>query len=185
MSNHTMPNNYLICSEKFLRTKAPWKLNSSLLGQLSDDHYIASFDSSEGDDKEELVAKIAKSLRASVKGKDISNYVFVGLEKDCALLPALEKQAKIKFNVAFLVNNTEPQDTYKALSKSCVFYNVFTKPQLAGNLIQWAKVNEYVNTKIPAYMSSKVSLSIAGLLTYDYYKLNYLTKTSSEIIELN
>jgi hypothetical protein len=62
---------------------------------------------------------------------------------------------------------------------------VFTKPQLAGNLIQWAKVNEYVNTKIQAYMSSKVSLSIAGLLTYDYYKLNYLTKTSSEIIELN
>ena len=185
MNTHTMPNNYLICSEKFLRTKAPWRLNNSLLGQLSDNHYIASFDSSNNETIQKLAMKIAKSLRTDIKDKNIENFVFVGLEKDCALLPLIEQYAKIKINVAVLVNNTEPQDTYSKMAKSCVFYNIFTKPDSINHFIKSAKVNEYINTKLPAHMSSKVSLSIAGLLTYDYYKVNYLTKTSSEIIELN
>lgn len=185
MNTITMPNNYLICSEKFLRTRAPWKLDSSILGQLSNDHYMATFSSANVDDPEELALTLGKSLRSDIESKDISNFVFVGYGTDCALLPLLQKQAKIKFNVAILVNNTEPQDTYKALSKTCVFYNIFTKPALFNNSISWAKVQEYIPTKLPAYMSSKVSLSIAGLLTYDYYKVNYLTKTSSSLVELN
>lgn len=185
MTNHTMPNNYLICSEKFLRTKAPWKLNYSLLGQLSNDHYVASFDSSLIKDVEKLALIVSKPLRASVKGKDIKHFVFVGYGKDCALLPLLEKQAKIKFSAAVLVNNMEPYDTYKAMSKTCVFYNIVTKPGLVNNSAKWSKIFEFAPTKLPAYMSSKISLTIASFLVYDFYKVNYLTKTSSDLIELN
>ncbi len=42
----TMPNNLVICSDKFLRTKAPWKIDDSLMGQLKHDHMVATFDSS-------------------------------------------------------------------------------------------------------------------------------------------
>lgn len=185
MTNHTMPNNYLICSEKFLRTKAPWKLNSSLLGQLSNDHYVASFDSSSTQDLKELATTIAKPLRSSIKDKDIEHFVFVGYGDDCAILPLLEKQAKIKFSAAVLVNNTEPYETYKAMSKTCVFYNIVTKPNLVGNAAKWSKILEFAPSKLPAYMSSKISLTIASFLVYDFYKVNYLTKTTSDIIELN
>ena len=185
MNTHTMPNNYLICSEKFLRTQAPWRLNNSLLGQLSDDHYMASFDSSSTKDIEKLAMTIAKPLRSSIKGKDIQHFVFVGYGSDCAILPLLEKQAKIKFSAAVLVNNTEPYDTYKALSKTCVFYNIVTKPDLVSNVAKWSKILEFAPSKLPAYMSSKISLTIASFLIYDFYKVNYLTKTNTEIIQLN
>lgn len=185
MTDHTMPNNYLICSEKFLRTKAPWKLNSSLLGQLSNDHYVASFDSSSVRDVKELATTMAKPLRSSIKDKDIGHFVFVGYGDDCAVLPLLEKQAKIKFSAAVLVDNTEPYETYKAMSKTCVFYNIVTKPNLVGNAAKWSKILEFVPSKLPAYMSSKISLTIASFLVYDFYKVNYLTKTASDIIELN
>lgn len=180
-----MPNNYLICSEKFLRTKAPWKLNTSILGLLSDDHHIMSFTTPDVDSNPESIHDIVKPLRAYLKGKDLGKVIFLGYGKDCSLLPLIEKHCKIKFDVAVFVNNTETQDTYKSLSKTCVIYNIFTKPQLFDNSISWAKVNEYVSTKIPAYMSSKVSLEIAGLLMYDFYNLNYFTKTEKVFVELN
>lgn len=185
MTNHTMPNNYLVCSEKFLRTKAPWRMDGSLLGQLSNDHYIASFDSSLKEDLEELAVDVSRSLRQDLKGKDVDNVVFVGYESDCALLPLIQKHSKIKFDAAVLVNNKEPKETYKSMLKTCVFYCVFTKPKLIGNTAKWAKIVDFAPTKIPAYMSSKTAYTVASFLIYDFYKVNYLTKTPSTVIELN
>lgn len=185
MTNPTMPNNLLVCSEKLLRTKTPWKLDTSILGLLSNDHYIVSFNTPDMDNIEESINDISKPLRAFVKDKDIDKRVFIGYGKDCSLLPLLNKNLNTKFDVAVFVNNTEPQEVYKSLSKTCVVYNIFTKPQLFNNAISWARVNQYVATKLPAYISSKVSLEVAGLLMYDFYAVNFFNNTEKVLVELN
>ena len=179
-----MLNNLVLCSDKLIDTKAPWRLDDSLIGQLSHDHYIVSISQGQEDNFVKYGEKINNKIKKMLKDNSFENKVFIGYGKDCQLVASLYLQYGIKFDYAFFVNNPHPAKIYDTIFSFCAIYNIYTKPELSNRIIAGAECNQYIKTLLPAYMSKRVGLEIAGLLMYDAYKVDYFTENRSILIEV-
>jgi len=181
-----MPNNLVLCSDKFLRTKAPWKIDRSLMGQLRHDHMVATFDSQRYKEDYLAVGKdIIKTLRRLIKNNHYDHIVFIGLGSDCQLVSTLYMQYGIEFDTAFLINNPYATKIYNPIVPFCAVYNLYTRPELSSRYFEGAEVNQYIKTLVPAHMSNRVALEISGLLMYDRYHVDYFTPVESKLVQLN
>lgn len=178
-----MPNNFVLGSDKLFGTKAPWKLDDSLLGLLSRDHYIATFSCGQENFVEEG-NKISKGIRKILKAHTFEHKVFIGYGDDCKFAPSLALQSGLEFDTVFLINNPHPAQIYNSVAHFAMVYNIFTKPKLANRTIEWAECNQYIKTLQPAHMSTRVALEITGLLMYDRYNVDYFTDNKSILIEI-
>ena len=184
MTNPTMPNNIMVGSEKLFRTKAPWRLDSSFIGQLSKDHRLLLFKTmfTDTDYKHNLnVNRISKKLYNISQFSD-GHLTFIGLGQDTQVLLDLYTRYGFKFDTAILINNTVPVHKLDPLLDSCAVYNFWTKDMGFDNHIEWAEVNEYVKTKIPAHLSNRLALEVAGCLIYERYELTHLDNNYAKIL---
>jgi hypothetical protein len=181
----TMPNNLVICSDKFLRTKAPWKIDDSLMGQLKHDHMVATFDSSlYGGDYDQLRKDIAKPIKNITNKYEFDHIVFIGIGDDCQLASSLYVRNGVEIDTVFLVNNPFDTKLYNSIFAQCAIYNLYTRPELSNRYFEGAEANQYIKTRIPAHMSNRVSLEISGLLMYDRYCVDYFTPVESQLVTL-
>ena len=184
MTNPTMPNNIMVGSEKLFRTKAPWRLNSSFIGQLSKDHRLLLFKTmfTDVDYRHSLnVNRISKELY-NISQVSHEHLTFIGLGQDTQVLLDLHDRYGFKFDTAILINNTVPVHNIDPLLPFCAVYNFWTKDMGFDNRIEWAEVNQYVKTKIPAHLSNRLALEVAGCLIYDRYEQTYLDSNYSKIL---
>lgn len=181
--NTTMPNNFVLGSDKLFGTKAPWKLDDSLLGQLRTDHHIATFTQLDDNFVKEG-ERIHRGIRSILKNNTFDHKVFIGYEKECMFAPSLYLQYGIEFDTVFLVNNPHPQQVFEPLMAFSMVYNIYTKPNLSNRVISWAECNQYIRTIQPAHMSTRVSLEISGLLMYDRYHVDYFSDNKSILTEI-
>lgn len=184
MTNPTMPNNILVGSEKLFRTKAPWRLDSSFIGQLSKDHRLLLFKTmfTDTDYKHNLnVNRISKKLY-NISQFSEGHLTFIGLGQDTQVLLDLYTRYGFKFDTAILINNNVPVHKLEPLLDSCAVYNFWTKDMGFDNHIEWAEVNECVRTKIPAHLSNRLALEVAGCLIYDRYEQMYLENNYAKIL---
>lgn len=179
----TMPNNFVLGSDKLFGTKAPWKLNDSLLGQLKNDHYIHTFSTQDNNFVKEG-QRIHRGIRKTLKDNVFEHKVFIGYGKDCVFASALYLQYGIEFDTIFLVNNLNSPQVYEPVIKFAALYNIYTKPGLSNKIVPWAECNQYIRTTQPAYMSNRVALEITGLLMYDRYNVDYFTNNQSILTEI-
>ena len=181
----TMPNNLVICSDKFLRTKAPWKIDDSLMGQLKHDHMVVTFDSSLYDGNYDQLRKdIAKPIKKLISKYEFQYIVFIGIGDDCQLAYSLYVDSDIDLDTVFMVNNPFDTNLYNSIFNHCAIYNLYTKPELSNRYFEGAEANQYIKTRIPAHMSNRVALEISGLLMYDRYCVDYFTPVESQLVTL-
>jgi len=178
-----MPNNFVLGSDKLFGTKAPWKINDSLLGRLDIDHYIATFRLTD-DDYLGQCDYINRGVSKVLKDNSFEHQVFIGYGDECVFAPLLYAKYGIKFDTVFLVNNIHQQEAFDPLLGFAAVYNIYTKANLAGKRLPWAEHNQYIKTIQPAYMSNRVALEICGLLMYDRYNLNFLSGNRSTLVEI-
>lgn len=179
----TMPNNFVLGSDKLFGTKAPWKLDDSLLGQLRTDHYIATF-TLQDDNFVKEGERIHRGIRKILKNNTFEHKVFIGYGNECMFAPSLYLQYGIEFDTVFLVNNPHPQQIFEPLLSFAAVYNIYTKPQLSNKILPWAECNQYIKTLQPAHMSNRVALEISGLLMYDRYHVDFFSDNKSILIEV-
>lgn len=180
----TMPNKFVLGSRKLFDTKAPWRINNSLIGQLNTDHYIAMFDRS-AKDTYDYGIEIYKRLSRILKNFPFENKVFIGYKRDCLMAPSLKTQFKIDFDTVILIDNPFPQQAYDPILKTSNIYNISTKERDALDYLPSAKVNQMVPTILPAHMSNRVHLEATGLLIYGAYNTNHISQeTKSILVEL-
>lgn len=174
-----MPNNILIGSEKLFKTKAPWRIEKSLLGQITNDHNVILFNHD------------TQVLTHRRKAKDIGNtlyrtlqnhngkIIFIGLGEECAIAPEL---VSLGFNLdaAIFVNNNHATNIYNNLIPQTAIYNFYTSQEYKYFDIQGAECNQYVKTILPAHMSNRLATEIAGCLIYQTYEVTYLNKTPAQ-----
>ena len=176
MTTTTMPNNILIGSEKLFRTKAPWRINRSLLGQITNDHNVILFNH----DPQVLTYKRkAKDIGLSVyrtKKPSEGKIIFIGLGEECAIAPELVSLG-FELDAAVFVNNNQPTNIYDNLLAQTAIYNFYTSEEYSFLNIQGAECNQYVKTYLPAHMSNRLATEIAGCLIYQTYEATYLTST--------
>jgi len=177
----TMPNNILVGSEKLFRTKTPWRVNSSMLGQLSRDHRLLLFNTD--NDKEFNRTKMAYlSVRLFEETqKHYNKLTFIGLEHECRVVVDLYEKKRFIFDNVVLINNTYPESMFDPIFAHSAIYNFWTKQKNNYGPIAGAEVNQYVNTKLPAHVSNRLALEVSGTLIYGAYNMDYLNQTYSPI----
>ena len=169
-----MPNNILVGSEKLFRTKAPWKINKSLLGTITNDHQVLLFDECKDNKTYKKTAKkIAKQL-TYMNTIETDKLIFIGIGDDCRVVMDLYLSHGFKFDAAVLINNLYSPSRYKRILDHCSIYNFYTKPEYEMLDIEGAEVNEYVKTKLPAHMSNRLAQEVFGCLLYQTYERTYL-----------
>ena len=178
----TMPNNILVGSEKLFRTKAPWRINSSMLGQLSRDHRLLLFNTD--NDKELNRGKMAfLSLRLFEETqKEYNKLTFIGLEHECRVALDLYERKGFTFDCVVLVNNPYPQSMFDPILAHSAIYNFWTKTTNNYGPFAGAEINEYIKTKLPAHVSNRLALEVSGTLVYGAYGLDYLNDVYSPIV---
>lgn len=172
----------MIISDKLLRTKAPWRLNKSLFGSLSKDHYIISVDTDRYGNYD-YGQKIYKSVSKILKNYPFEKKVFVGYKKDCDLLSSLWLQFKISFDAAILIDNVHPAVTYEFVPAETIIYNISSKKDFIR--IPSARINQHVETWLPANMSNRMAQETFGLLLYGIYNKNFLDDSNSKYLDLS
>lgn len=182
MTTHTMPNNILVGSEKLFRTKAPWRINNSLLGQLSKDHNLLLFNIDNNKKPyNKYLSKLSRKLY-SLCQREHSHLTFIGIGDECKVLADLYTKFKFKFDTAILINNTHSTSIFNQVQGHCAIYNYTTKNMGFQNHMYGAEVNEHVRSYLPAHMSTRLALEITGNLIYDRYQQNFLEENYSNII---
>lgn len=170
----TMPNNTLVASSKLFRTKAPWRISGSLMGQMTKDHDVLLFDHNPAQiPYDQMAKKIGKYMYPRLQ-RDVNNLVFIGYEHECRLLADLYTTTGFKFDCAVLVNNVYDQAMYDSVLGHTAIYNFWTKTQAPYGPIDGAEENEFVKTLLPAHMSNRLAQEISGCLLYGFYNLDYL-----------
>lgn len=169
-----MPNNTLVASSKLFRTKAPWRINGSLLGQITQDHDVVLFSHDSGKEPyEKMAKKIGRYIYPRLQ-RQVTNLVFIGYEHECRILADLHTTMGFKFDCAVLVNNIHDPAIYDTVLAHTAIYNFWTKEQDPYGPIGGAEENEYVKTLLPAHMSNRLAQEISGCLLYGFYNQDYL-----------
>lgn len=181
----TMPNNTLVASSKLFRTKAPWRIDGSLMGQLSKDHDIILFDHDRTKlTYQQMSKKIGRHLYHRVQ-RDVRHLVFIGYEQDCRLVSDMYTNMGFKFDCAVLINNTEDHSVYNSIMGHTAIYNFWTKDKNSYGPISGAEENVYVKTLMPAHTSSRLAQEITGCLVYGWYNQNCLDNINSIFTTVN
>lgn len=181
METSTMPNNILVGSEKLFRTKAPWKIERSLLGTITNDHHVLLFD--KGKDNK-TYKKIAKKLARQLTYRNnikTDKLIFIGLEDDCRIVTDLYLEHGFKFDAAVFINNTHSPTKFDPIIDHCSIYNFYTNQAYEMLSIDGAEVNEFVKTRLPAHMSNRLAQEVYGCLLYQTYERTYLDNTPAII----
>lgn len=175
-----MPNHILVGSEKLFRTKAPWRIDSSLIGQLSADHRLLLFSTDNIKDyNKKITTKLSRALyRLSQKKYD--KVTFIGYENECRMVSDLHSVHGFVFDCIVLINNTFKEPMYQDMYNQGKFYNFYTNQN--GIHLARADINQYVNTKLPAHMSNRLALEVSGCVLYDCYNVNKLEQNYSKPI---
>jgi hypothetical protein len=174
MNISTMPNNILVGSEKLFRTKAPWKIDRSLLGTITNDHLVLLFDQCKDNKTYKKTAKkLAKQL-TYMNTIQTDKLIFIGIGNDCRVVIDLYLNHGFKFDAAVFINNLYSPSKYEPILDHCSIYNFYTKPEYKMLDIEGAEVNEYIKTKLPAHMSNRVAQEVFGCLLYQTYERTYL-----------
>ena len=174
MDTITMPNNILVGSEKLFRTKAPWKIERSLLGTITNDHQVLLFDQCKDNKTYKKTAKrLAKQLTYMNKVQT-DKLIFIGLGNDCRVVMDLYLNHGFKFDAAVFINNLYSPSKYDPILDHCSIYNFYTNKEYEMLNIEGAEVNEYVKTKVPAHMSNRLAQEVFGCLLYQTYDRTYL-----------
>lgn len=172
MTTPIMPNHILVGSEKLFRTKNPWRINSSLIGQLSADHRLLLFTTDNTKDyNRKITTKLSRVLYKQCQ-KPYNKMTFIGYKNECRMVTDLYEKHGFKFDHVVLIDNTFREPMYKDLYKHSLLYNFFT--DLEGVYLAGAHINEYVKTKLPAHLSNRLALEVVGCLLYDGYGLDGL-----------
>ena len=173
-----MPNHILVGSEKLFRTKAPWRINSSLIGQLSADHRLLLFSTDNNKDyNKAITTKLARSIYNECQ-KEYKKLTFIGYENECRMVTDLYEQHGFKFDCVVLINTPFREPLYKNLYQHGDLYNFYTIQD--GVHLAGADINEYVKTKLPAHMSNRLALEVLGCVLYGSYKLDSLQPNYSK-----
>ena len=175
MKSHTMPNNILIGSEKLFRTRAPWRISSSLLGQMTNDHDVILFNhNKENTSHLEKAKDIGKVLYRKLQRK-YDKVIFIGYGSDCRVASEL---AHLGFNLdaAAFVNNIHSPSIYDHMLDRTAIYNFYTSQDYRFLQVQGAECNQLVNTILPPHMSNRLATEIAACITYQTYEVTYLNK---------
>jgi len=183
MTTPTMPNHILVGSEKLFRTKAPWRLNSSLIGQLSADHRLLLFST---DNKKDYNKTITTKLSRKLYNQSQKNYnkvTFIGYENECRMVADLSSLHGFNFDCVILINNTFKEPMYRELYGKTKLYNFYTNQN--GIYLAGADINEHVKTKLPAHMSNRLALEVSGCMLYDCYNLDKLESNYSKPIYIS
>ena len=175
-----MPNHILEGSEKLFRTKAPWRINNSLIGQLSADHRLLLFSTDNTKEyNKKITTKLSRALYKQCQ-KPYNKMTFIGYENECRMVSDLYEKHGFEFDCVVLIDNPFREPIYKSLYKTSRLYNFYTKQD--GIHLAGAHINEYVNTKLPAQMSNRLALEVVGCLLYDGYGLDALQSNYSKPI---
>lgn len=170
----TMPNNTLVASSKLFKTKAPWRINGSLLGQITKDHDVIMFDHDSSETTyEHMSKKIGRHLYTRVQ-RDVQHLTFIGYEHECRLVSDLYTTMGFKFDCAILINDIHPKSVYDNIIGYTAIYNFWTKDKECYGPLQGAEENVYLKTLLPAHLSNRLAQEIAGCLVYGWYDQNYL-----------
>lgn len=180
--NDTMPNNFMIISDRLLRTKAPWRLNDSLFGSLSKDHWIVSIDTQKYDNFD-FGQKIYKSISKILKNHTFEKKVFIGYRHDCDLLSSLWLQFNISFDAAIFIDNIHPAMVFESVPKQTTIYNLSSKREFPR--IPFAVLNQHVKTHLPSHMSKRMAQEAFGILLYGVYNKNFLDDSNSKYLDLS
>ena len=174
MDTSIMPNNILVGSEKLFRTKAPWKIERSLLGTITNDHQVLLFDQCKDNKTYKKTAKrLAKQLTYMNKVQT-DKLIFIGLGNDCRVVMDLYLNHGFKFDAAVFINNLYSPSKYDPILDHCSIYNFYTNKEYEMLNIEGAEVNEHVKTKVPAHMSNRLAQEVFGCLLYQTYDRTYL-----------
>ena len=141
-----MPNNTLVASSKLFKTKAPWRINGSLLGQITKDHDVILFDHDSSETTyEQMSKKIGKYLYHRLQ-REIQHLTFIGYEHECRLVSDLYVTMGYKFDSAILINNIHDESVYQPVLGHTAIFNFWTKDEQPHGPIQGAEENVYVKT---------------------------------------
>ena len=176
----TMPNNILVGSEKLFRTKSPFTINSSFIGQLSRDHRLLLFNT--GNDKDLNRGKMSYlSLRLYEETqKPYNKMIFIGLDYECRAVVDLYQTKGFIFDCVVLINNPYSAGFYDSIYPHSQIYNFWTKTKNTLGYFSGAEVNQQVKTLLPAHMSNRLALEVSGTLTYGFYNEDYLQDIYTE-----
>jgi len=177
MNTITMPNNILVGSEKLFRTKAPWKIERSLLGTITNDHQVLLFDQCKDNKTYKKTAKrLAKQLNYR-SDFNTDKLIFIGLGNDCRVVMDLYLNHGFKFDAAVFINNLYSPSKYDPILDHCSIYNFYTNKEYEMLNIEGAEVNQYIKTRLPAHMSNRLAQEVFGCLLYQTYERTYLNNT--------
>lgn len=169
-----MPNNTLVASSKLFRTKAPWRINGSLMGQITKDHDVILFSHDPQEiTYEKMSKKIGRYLYHRVQ-REVQHLTFIGYEGECRLVSDLYNTMGFKFDSAVLINNTHPHSVYDAILAHTKIFNLWTKTDSPYGPMNGAEENQYVKALMPAHMSNRLASEVSGCLIYGSYDQNYL-----------
>lgn len=177
MTTTTMPNNILVGSEKLFRTKAPWRINGSLFGQMTKDHDVLLFDYNYDNKTHLKMAKEISRKLYDMSQRAFNKMVFIGIGSDCRIAAELNGLG-FKFDAAVFINNTHPVNLYDPMLFSTAIYNFNTGAPQNLLHISGAECNETVKTFLPATMSNRLAREITGCLLYQTYEQTYLSETA-------
>lgn len=165
-----MPNNILIVSEKLLKTQAPWRIQGSLIGQLTPDHDVIAYESLLDLDTYSRSAKKIVPVLYNRLQRSYNKISFVGFDSDSKILLDLVVRNNFHIDVAAIINNTAGRDFFTPLLASTKLYNFYTRKHFARFEIEGAEINEYVRTILPPHMSNRLAKEIAACIIYDGYE---------------
>jgi len=171
---HNMPNNILVISEKLLRTKAPWKIENSYLGQLTKDHKVIIFDY---DWNNTTFKKAAKQISLKLYDVCQTNYnhlTFASYGQDSKVLAELTKMG-YKFDAAILINNPHEPSVFTPTLAHTSIYNFYNKKKLQNFSPEGAECSEYIKTIVPANLSNKIARQATACLVYQSYEQTHLS----------
>lgn len=178
-----MPNNILVGSEKLFRTKAPWKIERSLLGQMTKDHEVLLF---EYDPSEKTHSKMAKQIARrlyDISQREYNKMIFIGLESDCRVASELH-QLGFRFDAVVLINNIHAVNIFDKMLPTTAIYNFSTGTDKDMLYINGAECNQLVKTFLPAHMSNRLATEIAGCVLYQTYEQTYLSNVAPKFISI-
>jgi hypothetical protein len=168
-----MPNNILIGSEKLFRTRAPWRIDNSLLGQMTNDHDVILFNhNKENTSHMEKAKEIGKILYRKLQ-RQYNKVIFIGYGSECRVAAEL---ATLGFDLdaAAFLNNIHSPSVYDHMLASTAIYNFYTTPDYRFLQIRGAECNEMIPTFLPAHMSNRIATEIAACITYQTYEVTHL-----------
>lgn len=174
MTKDTMPKNILIGSQKLFRTQAPWRINGSLLGKLTNDHDVILFDYNINTQTHKEKAKQISKVLYDRLQKSYNKVTFVGLGTDCQIAPELSWMG---FDIDALATINSPHDPfiYTCMFDHTAIYNFYTSRKYEQTKIKGAECNQYIPTLLPAHMSSRLATELSSCIIYQSYQQMYLS----------